>query len=97
MKEDMKGLYAAILLSMAVIFATNWLCPGKTSVSENMAETAKPEIKNEITAESAPASPSSDIAAVIRAGVRVLIRTECRCRSGMLVEFFSRKTIRNQK
>ena len=76
MKEDMKGLYAAILLSMAVIFATNWLFPGKTSVSENMAETAKPEIKNEITAESAPASLSSDIAAVIRADKRVTLAND---------------------
>lgn len=29
MKEEMKGLYAAIILSIAVIFATNWLFPKK--------------------------------------------------------------------
>ena len=27
MKEEMKGLYAAIIVSMVVIFATNWLFP----------------------------------------------------------------------
>lgn len=29
MKEEMKGLYAAVVLSIAVIFATNWLFPKK--------------------------------------------------------------------
>ncbi|MBR2034038.1 MAG: membrane protein insertase YidC [Alphaproteobacteria bacterium] len=29
MKEEMKGLYAAIILSLAVIFVTNWLFPQK--------------------------------------------------------------------
>jgi len=27
MKEEMKGLYAAIIVSMVVIFATNWFFP----------------------------------------------------------------------
>ena len=31
MKEEMKGLYAAIILSLAVIFVTNWLFPQKNS------------------------------------------------------------------
>ena len=36
MKEEMKGLYAAVVLSIAVIFATNWLFPKKQIPTEEI-------------------------------------------------------------
>ncbi len=41
MKEEMKGLYAAVVLSIAVIFVTNWLFPKKQAPVE---ETKQVEI-----------------------------------------------------
>lgn len=47
MKEEMKGLYAAIILSLAVIFITNWLFPTqKPNVSEPTTK-EKVELKSE--------------------------------------------------
>ena len=36
MKEEVGGLYAAVILSIAVIFATNWLFPKKATVAQKM-------------------------------------------------------------
>lgn len=71
MKEDMKGLYAAILLSMVVIFATNWLFPRKEAAQPTAAEPVKAELKSEPTAEKQPALVSSDVASVVRADKRI--------------------------
>lgn len=49
MKEEMKGLYLAVILSIAVIMATNWLFPKKT-----VAPSAAPAIKAELKAEPQP-------------------------------------------
>lgn len=46
MKEEMKGLYAAIVLSIAVIFVSNWLFPAKKAVPA-------PEVKVEVQKEKA--------------------------------------------
>lgn len=71
MKEDMKGLYAAILLSMAVIFATNWLFPKKDAAQPDAAEPVKAELTAKPAAEETPAAASSDIAAVLKADKRI--------------------------
>ena len=57
MKEEMKGLYAAIVVSLAVILITNWLFPSKnvaqpqktqnTEISVS-AEIANPEANSEV-------------------------------------------------
>ncbi len=44
MKEEMKGLYLAVILSIAVIMATNWLFPKKT-VTPAPAPAVKAELK----------------------------------------------------
>ncbi len=46
MKEEMKGLYLAVILSIAVIMATNWLFPQKT-VAPSVAPAVKAELKAE--------------------------------------------------
>lgn len=74
MKEDMKGLYAAILLSMAVIFATNWLFPKKQAVPEASGEPAKVEVKAETAQPIAVADKTAsapDIETILKADKRV--------------------------
>lgn len=46
MKEEMKGLYFAVILSVAVIMGTNWLFPKKA-----ITPTAAPAVKAELKAE----------------------------------------------
>jgi len=44
-KEETKGLYAAVLLSILIIFAVNYFFPGSTPVEQNTAqEVAVPEV-----------------------------------------------------
>lgn len=50
MKEETRGLYIAIILSVAVIFATNWLFPKKPQPATTAEPAAEVELKQEMPA-----------------------------------------------
>ena len=57
MKEEMKGLYAAVVLSIAVIFVTNLFFPKKPAVTPT-AETQKVELTTKQQTDKKTSTPS---------------------------------------
>ena len=76
MKEDMKGLYAAILLSMVVIFATNWLFPKKETPLQTNAEPIAAELKTETADKFVQIAETSDIATILKEDKRIALNNE---------------------
>ncbi|MBE6458932.1 MAG: membrane protein insertase YidC [Alphaproteobacteria bacterium] len=72
MKEDMKGLYAAILLSMVVIFATNWLFPKNPARQEVSDTPAKIEVTTEV-AQNPLTETAPNTEAILKADKRISI------------------------
>ncbi len=75
MKEEMKGLYIAIILSLAVILATNLLFPKKQEVGDVIAESMPPAAEIEAAAAQTPAvdEHAVSVAEILAAGQRVKI------------------------
>ncbi len=72
MREETKSLYIAIVLSLVVILATNWLFPKQNPTEEETAPVEQVEVK---TAETAPAQEKNNlpIADVLKSDKRVQV------------------------
>ncbi len=73
MKEEVKGLYAAVILSIVVIFATNWLFPKKTPLVTEQKTTVIETPREEVKQEAVSSEPLISVSDAVKNDKRIKI------------------------